>query len=324
MGLFTSFYVGLDIGRYKVDGAKLKKDGKKVELISSLSIPYKKKVFDGENLIDESEILYALGMIKTSLKIDIEDVIISALFPDRILFRKIELPKMPEQQISNAAKFQIVKELSISAEEITVEVDTRQKDLNLFDVSAFVARNEDISKFNSLFFKSGLPFPDILDAGYFKFNYILKEVLFKGITFVAFEDISSTYLELFENGILIGVDNVIGGSEEISDDGQSVNSHYQELSDKIQRLSKMMLSRFSMSNMDADYFIFTSETEDYLDVWKSALSDFQMAKEVLAYREALNAEIKVPLGAYSLAMRGVTDNHKNKFLPKKGKKSKSL
>ncbi len=324
MGLFTSFYVGLDIGRYKVSGVKLKKNGKKVELVSSLSIPYKKKVFDGESLSDESEILYALGMIKTSLKIDIEDVVVSALFPDRILFRKIELPIMPVQQISNAAKFQIVKELSISAEEITVEVDVRQKDLNLFDVSAFVARNEDVSKFNSLFFKSGLPFPDILDAGYFKFNYILKDELFKGITFVVFEDIASTYLELFNNGVLIGIDNVIGGSEEISDNGQNVNSHYQELSDKIQRLSKMMLSRFSMSNMDVNYFIFTSEMEEYLNVWRDALVNFEMAKKVLAYKEALNAEIKVPSEAYSLAMRGVTDNYKNKFLPKKSKKSKSL
>lgn len=324
MGLFTNYYVGLDIGRYRVDGVKLKKDAKKVELISSLSIPYKKKVFDGEELIDEGEILYALGMIKTSLKINIEDVIISALFPDRILFRRIEIPTMPVQQISNAAKFQIVKELSISADEITVEVDTRQKDLNLFNVSAFVVRNEDISKFNSLFFKSGLPFPDILDAGYFKFNYILKDELFKGITFVTFEDISSTYLELFKNGVLIGVDNVIGGSEEILDNGQSVNSHYRVISDKIQRLSKMMLSRFSMSDMEVDHFVFTSEMEKYLDTWRDTLDDFQMAKEVFSYREALNAEIKAPLGAYSLAMRGVTDNHKNKFLPKKGKKSKNL
>ncbi len=323
MGLFASFYVGLDIGRYGVSGVKLKKNGKKVELVSSLSIPYKKKVFDGESLSDESEILYALGVIKTSLKIGIEDVMVSALFPDRILFRKIELPTMPVQQISNAAKFQIVKELSISAEEITVEVDVRQKDLNSFDVSAFVARNEDISKFNSLFFKSALPFPDILDASYFKFNYILKDELFKGITFVVFEDIASTYLELFKNGVLVGIDNVIGGSEEILD-GQNVNLHYQELSDKIQRLSKMMLSRFSMSNMDVDYFIFTSEMEEYLNVWQDALVNFEMAKKVLAYEEALNAEIKAPLGAYSLAIRGVTDNYKNKLLPKKSKKSKNL
>ncbi len=325
MGLFTNFYVGLDIGRYRIDGVKLKKKGKKVKLISSASIPYTGKVFDGENLSNESEILHALGMIKSSLKIGIEDLIVSALFPDRILFRKIEIPRMPLQQISNAAKFQIVKELSISAEEITVEVDVRQKDLNLFNVSAFVVRNDDISKSNTLFFKSNLPFPDILDAGYFKFNYILKDELFKrGVTFVAFEDISSTYLELFNNGMLIGIDNVTGGSEEIFKDGQDANSHYQELSDKIQRLSKMMLSRFSMSNVDVDHFIFTSEMEGYLGVWRDALTNFQIAKETLVYKEALNTKVEAPLGAYSLAMRGVMDNRKNKLLPKKGQKSKSV
>ncbi len=324
MGLFTSYYVGIDIGRYGASGVKLKINGKKTKLISSTSILYRKEAFDGENLSDESEILHALGMIKASLKINMEDVIVSSLFPDRILFRKIELPKMPEQQISNAAKFQIVKELSISPDEITVEVDTRQKVPNLLDVSVLVVRNEDISKFNSLFFKSSLPFPDILDAGYFKFGYILKDELFEGVTFVVFEDVASTYLELFKDRVLMGIDNVIGGSKELLKDGQNANSHYQELSDKIQRLSKMMLSRFSMSDAEVEHFIFTSEMEEHLDVWHNVLGNFQMAKEVLMHREAFNISLDVPLGAYSLAIRGVTDNYKDKFLPKKGKKSKTV
>lgn len=320
MGLFTNFYVGLNIGRYQIDGVKLKKSGKKIDVVSKVSIPYKKRPFDGETLENENEIIITLGNVGTALKIDIEDVISTALFPDRILFRQIEIPNMPIQQVLNAAKFQIVKELSISPEEITVEVDvsTNMNTPNLV-ISAFVVRNEDISKFNSLFFKSGLPFPDILDAGYFKFNYLLEDRLSDGLTFVVFEDISSTFIEFFKDGKLVGVDSVLGGSESIIDstDSDDIESHYRELSDSLQKLSKMMLSRFSMSNEKVDSVICVSELGKYTDLWRDILSEFQIADKVFSYSEIVEPKIDVPLNAYSLAMRGVMGDSKAKLLSKK-------
>ena len=320
MGLFTDFYVGLNIGRYQVDGVKLKKSGKKMKVVSKVSIPYKKKPFDGESLKDENEIVIALGNAGSALKINMEDVISTALFPDKILFRQIEIPNMPVQQVPNAAKFQIVKELSISPEEITVDVDVnRSMNSSNLLISAFVVRNEDISKFNTLFFKSALPFPDILDAGYFKFNYLLEDHLSKGLTFVVFEDISSTYMELFKDGKLVGIDSVLGGTEGITDDtdNDGIKSHYMELSDSLQKLSRMMLSRFSMSNEKIDSVICTSEFEKYIDVWCEILKELQIAKKTFSYPEIVNLELDVPLNAYSLAMRGVLDNSKTKFLSKK-------
>ncbi|GEM_PF-1449658 len=320
MGLFTNFYVGLNIGRYKIDGVKLRKSGKKIEVVSKVSIPYKKRAFDGETLENENEVIITLGNVGTVLKIDIEDVISTALFPDRILFRQIEIPNMPMQQVLNAAKFQIVKELSISPEEITVEVDvnTSMNSSNLV-ISAFVVRNEDISKFNSLFFKSGLPFPDILDAGYFKFNYLLENRLSKGLTFVVFEDISSTFVEFFKDGRLVGVDSILGGTESITDSTNSdgIKSHYRELSDSLQKLSKMMLSRFSMLNEKVDSVICVSELEEYSDLWCNILAELQIADKAFSYSEVVDLKIDVPLNAYSLAMRGVMGDSKAKFLSKK-------
>ncbi len=318
MGLFTNYYVGLDIGRYRIDGVKIKNGGKRTEIISKVSIPYKKNPFDGETLEDENEIITTLSGVGNALKVDIEDVISSALFPDRILFRQIEIPKMPKRQVLNAAKFQIVRELSISPAEITVEVDTNVNDSNL-TVSAFVVRNEDITKFNSLFFKSGLPFPNVLDAGYFKYNYLIEEQLSEGLVFVVFEDISSTYMELFKDGNFVGVDSVLGGSESMVNDIEidEVKSHYRELSDNLQKLSRMMLSRASMSNEKVKSVICISEFEEHIDTWRDILMEYQIADETFSYFDVVNLNFDVPLNAYSLAVRGVMGNSTVKLLPKK-------
>jgi hypothetical protein len=320
---FSNYYVGLDIGRYKAEGVKVRKKGKEIEMISSFSVPYENRAFDGETIADESEIALALGKIRAALKINIEDHITTALFPDRILFRKLELPVMPKDQAANAAKFQIVKELSISSEEITVEVEVKQKDVASLNVSSFVVKVEDISNFNSLLFKAGLPFPDILDAGYFKYNYIIKDELFKGVSFMAFEDISSTYVELFQDDWLIGIDSVSVGSGELDElDEESIISHYVDLNDKIQNLMRMMLSRYSMSDAVVEHFIFTSELMKNTNLWKKAMDDFGIAKNVISYDEAITVDKNLPLAAYSLAMRGVKENSKSKLLQEKSSKSK--
>ncbi len=323
--LFGNCYVGLDIGRYKVEGVKLKKKGKNLEIVSSFVSTYKNKAFDGEALIDEGEIALALGKIKAALKIDIEDHITTALFPDRILFRKLELPAMPKDQAANAAKFQIVKELSISPEEITVEIESRQKNVSSLEVSSFIVKVEDISKFNGLLFKAGIPFPDILDAGYFKFNYIIKEELLKGILFIAFEDISSTYVELFKDGWLVSIDSLSDGSEGVDElDEESILSHYVELTDRVQNLTRMMLSRYSMADEVVDTFIFISEKKKNLDFWKKGILKFDMAKRIIPYDEAVNVNKNLPLAAYSLAIRGVSENSKGKLLQKKSSKGKII
>ncbi|WP_036222914.1 hypothetical protein [Mesoaciditoga lauensis] len=323
--LFSNYYVGLDVGRYKVEGVKLRKKGKEVEVVSSFSVPYENKAFDGENIVDESEIAIALGKTKMALKIDIEDHITTALFPDRILFRKLELPTMVKEQAMNAAKFQIVKELSISSEEIAVEIEAKQKDISSLDVSSFIVKVEDVSKFNSLLFKAGIPFPDILDAGYFKFNYIMKEEFFKGILIIAFEDISSTYVEIFKDNWLVGIDSVTGGSEGLEKlDEISILSHYADLNDRIQNLVRMMFSRYSMADMVADHFIFISELRKNNDFWAKAINNFEVAKEIVPYEEAVTVDKNLPLAAYSLAMRGVNENSKGKLLQKKGSKGKTV
>ncbi|WP_456398942.1 hypothetical protein [Mesoaciditoga sp.] len=325
MGIFFGdYYVGLDVGRYKAEGVKLKKSGKKIETVGSITVPYANKAFDGEIIADESEIAVALGKIKMALNINIEDHITTALFPDRILFRKLELPIMPRDQAANAAKFQIVKELSISPDEINVEVEVRQKSMAALDVSSFVVKVEDISTFNGLLFKAGLPFPDILDAGYFKYNYLVRDKFFKGVSFVVVEDISSTYVELFKDDWLIGIDSIPSGSEGLEElDEDMILSHYMDLNDKIQNLARMMLSRYSMAEVVVENLIYVSEFMENVHIWEKSSNNLNLAKNVLPYDKVIVENSNLPLAAYSLAMRGVKENTKNKFLQKKGSKSKA-
>ncbi len=320
--LFTTFYVGVDVGRYAVEGVKVKKKGKAVEIVKSVLVPYENKAFEGDSIADEGEIALALGKVKNALEIDIEDYIVSAIFPDRILFRKLELPTMPRDQALNAAKFQIVKELSISPEEITVEIEANQKALSSMEISSFIVKNEDISRFNNLFFKANVPFPDVLDAGYFKFLYLLRDNFFDGVSVVVFEDISATYVELFQKKRLIGIDNIMGGTEGTEYlDEEELASHYEELSDKVQNLVKMMLSRYSMAEVNVKNAVLVSEIRQHLTMWKKVMENFEIAEDVKSYDEA--AIVKKPLIAYSLALRGVNENSKHKFLQKKDSKGKT-
>lgn len=323
MAILGTHYVGFDIGRYGVGGVKVKKNGKKTDVVSQTYIPYEIRAFDGETLVDEGELVVAMSKVGEILKINVEDFIVSALFPDRILFRQIKLPNMARQQVINAAKFQIVKELSISPEEITVEVDTNaaaEDDM----LSVFVVRNEDINRFNSLFVKAALPLPDIVDAGYLKFNYLLEEKFPAGVSFVAFEDGASTYLELFKNGKLIAIDSIAGGADDIFDaDEISVGLHYSQTNEELQRLLKMMMSRHSMSNEDVKTFICVSEMKKYNEFWFESAKDFNLAEETIEYGAGFGIDPVFPMGAYNLAIRGVFRDAKIEFLQKKAAKNKT-
>ncbi|MCL4408267.1 MAG: hypothetical protein M1521_06505, partial [Thermotogae bacterium] len=72
LGIFSTFYVGIDIGRYKIEGVKIKKSGKNVQLINQVSVPYSTKVFDGDEIVDENEIILSLGKVGKTLKVDVE------------------------------------------------------------------------------------------------------------------------------------------------------------------------------------------------------------------------------------------------------------
>ncbi len=318
MNLFSTSYVGIDIGRYKIDGVRITKNRKKIEISSQFSIPYSKKVFDGEELIDENEIIMALSKIGKMLKVTIEDFLITALFPDKTLFRQIKFSQLPGKSgIMDATKFQIVKELSIPSDSITVDIDVGPKNGDQLDILAFVVRNEDIERLNNFFFKAGLPLPDIIDAGYMKFNYLIEDRLKDGISFLTFEDNTSTYLEFFKDGRFLAIDSTNGGADDLQDKNEvGVKVHYLQISDDIQRLAKMTLSRYSMSNEAIKRVICISEKIDYIDIWAGILKEagFEEAK---SYREFLELGDKILLGAYNLAMRGEIESGETKFLQKK-------
>ncbi len=317
LNIFSNFYVGIDIGRYKIDGVKIKYNGKRSEIIAVNSIPYSKKIFDGDELVDENEIINGLQEIGRSLKIDIEDFITTAIFSDKVLFRQLKMPNMRnKKQIIEAAKFQIVKELSISSSNITVDIDLTGKG-NELNISAFIVRNEDIEKFKSFFVRANLPIPDILDAGYFKFNYLLEGKIKYGLSFFAFEDSMSTYLQIFRNGKFLSIDSITGGSEELREENiTDARVHYLQLSDDIQRIARILISRYGLSNENIENFVCISEREEYLNEWVESLKEMDLGK-VSNYYDFVSLKRDIPAGAYSMAMRGALDNAKSKLLHKK-------
>ncbi len=314
LGIFSTFYVGIDIGRYKVDGVKIKKSGKKLQLISQASIPYPTKIFDGDEIINENEIALSLSKVGNALKVDVEDFIVTSIFNDKVLFRQMKMPKMTKKsQIIDAAKYQIVKELSISAANITVDVDILRESDDL-TVSAFIVRNEDIEKFKSFFLKANLPMPDILDAGYFKFNYLVENKL-TGISLLVFEDGTSTYIQLFKDGKFMAIDSINVGTNEFEENNLVPRDvHYLQLSDEIERLSRLLISRNALQGPLSNV-ICTSEKMEYVDELVKNLKETSIGDNVINYVDFANLKKDIPPAAYSLAMRGVV-NAKNQFLPK--------
>ncbi|MGC8545251.1 hypothetical protein [Athalassotoga sp.] len=310
LGIFSTFYVGIDIGRYKIEGVKIKKSGKNLQFINQVSVPYSTKVFDDDEIVDENEIISSLGKVGKTLKVDVEDFIVTSIFNDKVLFRQMKMPKMTKKnQIIDAAKFQIVKELSISSANITVDVDVLQETDNL-SVSAFIVRNEDIEKFKNFFFKANLPMPDILDAGYFKFNYLVEKKLGSGISVLAFEDNASTYIQIFKDGRFIVIDSIPMGTAEFEEDNPAAeNIHYLQLSDEVQRLVRMLISRQSLQ-MPVNNVICVSEKMGHVDEWVKNLKEADMGN-ISSYCDFAGLKKDVPAGAYSLAMRGVLQNAKS-------------
>jgi Tfp pilus assembly PilM family ATPase len=308
-GIFSTFYVGIDIGRYKIEGIKIKKSGKNLQFINQVSVPYSTKVFDGDETVDENEIILSLEKVGKTLKVDVEDFIVTSIFNDKVLFRQMKMPKMTKKnQIIDATKFQIVKELSISSANITVDVDILEETDNL-SVSAFIVRNEDIEKFKSFFLRAGLPMPDILDAGYFKFNYLVENKLGPGISFLAFEDNASTYIQLFKDGKFIAIDSIPIGTNEFEENNPSAeNIHYLQLSDEVQRLVRMLISRKSLQ-APVNNVICVSEKMEYVDEWVKNLKEADIGN-VSSYCDFVGLKKDIPAGAYSLAMRGVIQNAK--------------
>lgn len=307
-GIFSNFYVGIDIGRYKIEGVKIKKSGKKLQFIGQVSMPYSTKVFDGDEMIGENEIVLSLAKVGSALKIDIEDFIVTSIFNDKVLFRQMKMPKMTKKnQIIDAAKFQIVKELSIPSTSISVDVDILEGENDL-SVSTFIVRNEDIEKFKNFFFKANLPMPDILDAGYFKFNYLVESKLGSGISFLVFEDNASTYLQLFKNGKFITIDSTSMGTADFESNDVSEDIHYLQLSDEIQRLSRILISRQSFQE-SVNNVICVSEKTDLIDRLVRNLKEADIGN-VVGYADFVGLRKDIPAGAYSLAMRGVI-NAKN-------------
>ncbi|WP_428006953.1 hypothetical protein [Athalassotoga sp.] len=316
LNIFSEFYVGIDIGRYKIDGVKIKHNGKRSDIIGVHSVPYSSKVFDGDEIVNEDEIINGLVEIGKFLKIDIEDFITTAIFSDKVLFRQLKMPKMRnKKQIIEAAKFQIVKELSISSSNITVDVDLLGEG-NGLSISTFIVRNEDIEKFKSFFVRSNLPVPDILDAGYFKFNYLLESKINHGLSFFAFEDSMSTYLQIFRNGRFLSIDSVTGGSEELRENNAvDARVHYLQLSDDIQRIARILISRYGLSNENIENFVCISERDEYLNEWVESLKEMDLGK-VNDYYDFVSLKREIPAGAYSMAIRGALENAKSKFLHK--------
>lgn len=268
-------------------------------------------------MIDENEIVSSLVKIGKELKINVEDFIVTSIFSDKVLFRQTKMPKIEKKsQIIEATKFQIVKELSISSSSITVDVDVTNEDNNL-NVSSFIVKNEDIERSKSFFSKAGLPEPDIIDAGYFKFNYLMEDKLGPGLSFFALEDSTSTYLEFFKDGKFISIDSVSGGIGEISENNSvDAKVHYLQLSDDVQRLSRIFLSRYSMQNEFINTTICASENMEYIEEWISALKEADVG-QVKNYFDFVGIDKNTAAGAYSLAMRGAIQIAKVKFLHQK-------
>jgi len=309
LGIFSTFYVGIDIGRYKVEGTKIKKSGKKIQFINQVSAPYVTKVFNGDEIINEDEIISSLTKVGRALKVDVEDFIVTSIFSDKVLFRQMKMPKMTKKsQIIDATKYQIVKELSISPANITVDVDVL-KETDDLSVSAFIVRNEDIEKFKSFFFKANLPMPDVLDAGYFKFNYLVEKKIGSGISLLIFEDSTSTYLQLFKDGRFIAIDSVNLGTNEFEENVTSENIHYLQLSDEIRRLAKILISRTSLQE-PLNNVICASEKMEYVGELVKNLKEADM-ENVSCYIDFIDLKKDIAAGAYSLAMRGVIQGAKS-------------
>jgi len=341
--------LGIEITSFYVSHVKLRKKGKRLKILNS-GIKFAKYTADeGER---HEQILQFLKEIKKEAKYDIEDILVVNFPMDELLFWRMTLPKMNEEQMKNAAKIQINKELNVPIEDIILDfVDIGVSGV-MKDLGIFITKVQTVNRIVSMLRSAGFDEPDVVDVDFLKYLHLCDKNRFSTLDFVAIESFEGTTIAIIQEGKIawmevspislmelaymlsdnygVSVENalkILAEGSEIGSFGKDVSeildAHYRNTGLEIEKLIRSFASSRKMDIGKATLYLFSvnlrmsNEFAKYIEN-TGILGGIPV--RVLPLRNDVPV-FSAPIGALGLAYRGVMEVGEGIFISKEKAKT---
>ncbi|KJR43961.1 type IV pilus assembly protein PilM [Candidatus Magnetoovum chiemensis] len=197
--------LGLDIGSGYIKAAQIKeaKGAYELEVFDMLSIP--PSVIVDESIADSAKLIEAIKELVRNVKVKTKDVAIAMSGHSSVIIKKITLPKMTEEELTESIKFEAEQYVPFGIEDVNLDFQIigPSEEEGQIEVVLVAVKKELINEYVGIVKSAGLN-PVIIDVGAFtlenmyEVNYSIEED-----SSIALVDIgaSSTTMNILKNGV---------------------------------------------------------------------------------------------------------------------------
>src|SRR4030042_4013624 len=168
MFLGTKGTIGLDIGSSYVKAVQLKdiKGGYELELFDIVPLPHE-IIVDG-SIIDSFRLIDTLKELLRKSRINIKDTVIGIAGHSSVIIKRISLPEMSEEELSESIKFEAEQYVPFSIEDVNLDFQILgpKEEAGQMDVILVAVKKDTINEYVNAVRESGLN-PIIVDVNHF-------------------------------------------------------------------------------------------------------------------------------------------------------------
>jgi len=168
MFLGTKGIIGLDIGSSYVKLVQLKdiKGGYELELFDMVPLP-PEIIVDG-SIIDSFRLIDTLKELLRKSRIKIKDTVIGIAGHSSVIIKRISLPEMSEEELSESIKFEAEQYVPFSIEDVNLDFQILgpKEEAGQMDVILVAVKKDTINEYVNAVRESGL-YPIIVDVNHF-------------------------------------------------------------------------------------------------------------------------------------------------------------
>src|SRR4030066_1398954 len=175
MFLGTKGTIGLDIGSSYVKAVQLKdiKGGYELELFDIVPLPHE-IIVDG-SIIDSFRLIDTLKELLRKARINIKDTVIGIAGHSSVIIKRISLPEMSEEELSESIKFEAEQYVPFDIEDVNLDFQILgpKEEAGQMDVMLVAVKKDIINEYLSVVKEAGLN-PLIVDVNSFALENIYE------------------------------------------------------------------------------------------------------------------------------------------------------
>lgn len=167
-------FTGIDIGQSGIRIAEIARRKDKFILNELISTDYEEEYIKEGQIIEPEKLTKLLRNLLDSNNIT-RKYVVSNIFPECVLVKRMQIPQMPSEEIRNALKYLSANELPFDAEEVNMDyavVGEMERDGVLsLDVAIFITKKDLLLSVISMLKDVGIKRPMIIDIEYLALLY---------------------------------------------------------------------------------------------------------------------------------------------------------